>query len=165
MSTSTNKPVLVRQTKSIVVGGKVLSTEVLYERPKVEVKVVTTPPPAIKKPETPVTSPTSKDSRPGFLEPLVSSPKADAFRKAFLEDMKKREQEFYEWESRQPATYRREIELLERRREKFNKKASWSGKDAAEVDKIDKEIEANQKMLAWLAKQEEDDWLGDEDSE
>lgn len=166
MSTSTSKPVLVRQTKSIVVGGKVISTEVLYEKPKIEVKVVPAPPPAIKKPEVAAPSPSEKE-RPGFLEPLVSSPKADAFRKAFLEDMKKREQEFYEWESRQPATYRREIELLERRREKFNKKASWSGKDAAEVDKIDKDIAANQKMIDWLQKQqeEEDNWFSDEDSE
>ena len=160
------KPVLVRQTKSIVVGGKVISTEVLYERPKVEVKVIT-PPPAIKKPELQATSPLSNDKeRPGFLEPLVSSPKADAFRKAFYEDMKKREQEFYEWESRQPGTYRREIENLERRRQKYNKKASWTGKDAAEVEKIDKEISANQKMIDWLeAQRNEDDWYSDEDSE
>ncbi len=152
------QPVLVRQTKSIVKGGKVLSTEVLYERPKEVMPAA--PPPAIKKPESPATSPTAKE-RPGFLEPIPSSPKVDPYRKVLYEDMKKKEQEFYEWEARQPSTYRREIELLERRREKYNKKAAWSAKDAAEVDKIDKEIEANQKMIDWL----EEDYDYDEDSE
>jgi hypothetical protein len=164
---STSKPVLVRQTKSLVVGGKVVSTEVLYEKPKVAIPQPS-PPPAIKKPESPVATPTSpsEKQRPEFLEPLTSSPKADAFRKAFYEDMKKREQEYYEWESRQPSTYRREIEHLERRREKYNKKASWSGKDAAEVDRIDKDIAANQKMIDWLEKQrEEEEWYSDEESE
>ncbi len=159
-----SQPVLIRQTKSIMKGGKVLSLEVLYERPKVE-KVTLAPasaPPSIKKPESPPTptSPTSKE-RPDFLEPLPTSPSSDAYRKAFYEEMKKREQEYYEWEAEQPSTYQREIELLERRREKYNKKASWSAKDAAEVDKIDKEIAENQKMINWL----KDDWYGDEDSE
>jgi hypothetical protein len=158
-----SQPVLIRQTKSIMKGGKVLSVEVLYERPKVEVAV--TPPPPIKKPESPPTptSPTSKQ-RPEFMEPLSTSPSSDAYRKAFYEEMKKREQEYYEWEAEQPSTYRREIELLERRREKYNKMASWSAKDAAEVDKIDKEIAENQKMIDWLVWQQEEDSY-DEDSE
>ncbi len=137
-----------------------LSTEVLYERPKPKEMMPTTPPPAIKKPESPVASPTAKE-RPGFLEPLPSSPRSDAYRNALYEDMKAKEKEYYEWEARQPNTYRREIELLERRREKYNKKAAWSAKDAAEVDKIDKEIQDNQKMIDWL----EEDLYYDEDSE
>ncbi len=142
-------------------GGKVLSVEVLYERPKETPKPVAPSP--IKKPESPPTTPTSKE-RPDFLEPLPTSPSSDAYRKAFYEEMKKREQEYYEWEAEQPSTYQREIELLERRREKYNKKASWSAKDAAEVDKIDKEIAENQKMIDWLVWQQEEDSY-DEDSE
>ncbi len=160
-----SQPVLIRQTKSIMKGGKVLSLEVLYERPKVEKVAPASAPPSIKKPESPPTptSPTSKE-RPDFLEPLPTSPSSDAYRKAFYEEMKKREQEYYEWEAEQPSTYQREIELLERRREKYNKKASWSAKDAAEVDKIDKEIAENQKMIDWLVWQQEEDSY-DEDSE
>jgi hypothetical protein len=155
-----SQPVLIRKTKSIMKGGKVLSLEVLYERPKVEVAI--TPPPSIKKPESPPTptSPTSKQ-RPEFMEPLPTSPSSDVHRKVFYEEMQKREQEYYEWEAHQPSTYRREIELLERLREKYNKKASWSAKDAAEVDRIDKEIAANLKMIDWL----EDDLYSDEESE
>ena len=155
-----SQPVLIRQTKSIMKAGKVLSVEVLYERPKKETVTPAPAPPPIKKPESPLTSPTTKE-RPDFLEPLPTSPSSDAYRKAFFEEMKKREQEYYEWEAEQPSTYRREIELLERRREKYNKKASWSAKDAAEVDRIDKEIAANQKMIDWL----EADLCSDEDSE
>jgi hypothetical protein len=154
-----SKPVLIRQTKSIMKGGKMLSVEVLYERPT-ENPTPVAPPPSIKKPESPPTSPTSKE-RPEFMEPLPSSPSTDAYRKAFYEEMKKREQEYYEWEAQQPGTWYREIESLERRREKYNKKAAWSASDVAEVDRIDKKIKEYEKILEAL----EEDWYSGEDSE
>lgn len=156
-----SQPVLIRQTRSIIKGDQVLSMEVLYERPK-EIPQPVIPSP-IKKPESPPTSPTSKE-RPDFMEPLPTSPSVEAYRKAFYEDMQKRQQEFYEWEARQPGTYKREIENLERRRQKYNKKAAWSAKDAAEVDKIDRDILENQKMIDWLV-QNEEEYSYDEDSE
>ncbi len=95
------------------------------------------------------------------MEPLPSSPSTDAYRKAFYEEMKKREQEYYEWEAQQPGTWYREIESLERRREKYNKKAAWSASDVAEVDRIDKKIKEYEKILEAL----EEDWYSGEDSE
>jgi hypothetical protein len=151
--------VLVRQTKSIMRGGNIISTEVIYERPKETPKV--TPPPAIKKPESPPVSPTSKD-RPEFLEPLSPTPRTEAYRNAFLEDLKKRQEEYLIWESQQPGTWYREIEMLERRREKYNKKAAWSASDMAEVDRIDKKIKECEKILETL---EEEDWYSGEESE
>ena len=148
--------VLVRQTKIITKGDTEISREVLYERQK-EV----TPPPAIKKPVSPPASPSSKD-RPEFLEPLTVTPKADAYRQAFLDDMRKRQEEFLIWEAKQPGTWYREIEMLERRREKYNKKAAWSASDMAEVDRIDKKIKECEKILEAL---EDEDWYSGEESE
>ncbi len=150
----------MRQTKTVMKGGKVLSSEVLYERPKEEPKVVT-PPAVIKKPVTPPASPKAKD-RPEFLEPLALSPKTEAYRKMMLEDMEKAQQDYIAWEARQPGTWYREIETLERYREKYNKKAAWSASDAAEVDRIDKKIKECEKILEEL---EEDEYYSGEESE
>jgi len=151
--------ILVRQTKTIVKGDKVISSEVLFERKREEPKVIT-PPPVIKKPISPPESPSTKD-RPEFLEPLALSPKSDAYRKVMLEDMEKRQQEFLAWEARQPGTWYREIEALERYREKYNKKAAWSANDAAEVDRIDKKIKECEKILEEL----EEEYYSGEESE
>jgi len=125
-------------------GDKVLSVEVLYERPKGTPKD-TTPLPSIKVPDTPIPSPLTSP-RPDFLEPLPVSP-GSSFQKEFLDDMKKNQEAFIEWEVSQPSTWHEEIENLEWRREKYNIKAAWSAKDISEVEKIDSLIKEYNETL------------------
>ena len=152
--------VLVRQTKVILKGEKVLSSELLYEKPQVAtVQIPSAGPPPIQTQKSPPSSPTS-NYRPEFLEPLPS-PKTTAFRKTYEEDLKRRQQEFLEWEANQPSTWMREIERLERERERFNKKRSWSAKDLAEVEKIDACIKDCEGILDRIIEEEEDEEIYD----
>ena len=138
---------LVRTTAKVMKGGKVISEKIIYEKPKeIEVVPAPVPPPPIKTPITPPPlSPTA--ARPEFMEPLVSPTKMNEFRKAWLEDMKKNEAEFLAWEASQPGTWIREIDRLEREREPYNKKRSWTAKDLAAVEKIDQKIKACEEIL------------------
>lgn len=152
--------VLVRQSVKVMVGEKMISEKLIFEKPIEKPVVAPQPPPPIQRPVTPPISPSAKD-RPGFLEPLPS-PKAEAFRKAFLADIKKQQEEFLEWESNQAGTWVREIERLERYREKYNKKRGWSAEDLAEVEQIDKQIKECQGILYRL---QEEEWYSGEESE
>ncbi len=151
--------VLVRQTVKIMKGDKVISEKVVFQKaPEIKIEV----PPPIQKPVSPPISPTSKEKRPEFMEP-TPSPTSLAYRKAMEEDMKRRQQEFLVWEAKQPGTWMREIENLERYRQKYNKKANWSASDLAAVEAIDKRIQECLSTLQEL--QEEDDYYEDSDSE
>ena len=131
--------VLVRQSVKVMKGDKVLSETILFEKPK-EVPTPTAPAP-IQKPKTPPTSP--KATRPEFLEPMVISPTvSEGIKKQWREEMRQSEQQYYGWEANLPATWEREIERLERERERFNKKPNWSASDLAKVERIDKELES-----------------------
>lgn len=148
--------VLVKQVRVVKQGDKILSTEVLYERPAAPTPTLTLP--SIKAPP----SSPKEIERPGFMEPLGISPKADATRKAFIEDMKKNEQEFLEWESNQRGTWLRHMEALVRERQKYSMKRAWSAKDLAEVEKIDKQMKECEEILYRI---EEEEWYSDEESE
>lgn len=152
--------VLVRQSRVVMKGDKIISSEVLYQRP-VEVQKASPAPspaaPTIKIPASP-----KEAERPGFMEPLGISPKADATRKAFIDDMKKNQDEFLEWEANQRGTWLRQMEALVRQREKYSKKRSWSAKDMAEVEQIDKQMKECEEILDRL---EEEEWYSGEESE
>ncbi len=151
-STMQNQKILVRTTAKVMKGDKVISEKVVYEKPK-EVIISQIPAP-IKAPTTPPAAlPT--ENRPEFLEPMPNSPKMNEIRKAWVEDMKKNQEEFLAWEASQPGTWIREIDRLEREREPYNKKRSWSAKDLAAVEKIDEKIKACEQILDRMAEEEE----------
>ena len=156
---ASNQKVLVRQTVTVMKGDKVISTKVIFEKPK-DVPIVPklSIPEPIKKPVTPPMSPIAKE-RPGFLEPNPVSPGAEALKRFYMDSMRKNQEEYYEWEANQPSTWTRMIDELERRREKYNKKAAWSAMDLLEVEKIDKRIAECEDILGRL---EEDDEYYDE---
>ncbi len=141
---------LVRSTMKIMKGDKVISEKVTFEKPK-EI-IVQQAPPALKSPKSP-TSPSEK--RPEFLEP-ISPPKPTAHLKIYEEEMKQRQQDYLDWEASLPSTWIREIERLEREREKYNKKAAWSASDLATVERIDQEIKECELFLDRMYKESEE---------
>lgn len=127
-------------------AGKVISEEILFEKPKVvTAPAAAPPPPAVKTP------PPKQPKTPEPSPPV--SPKSTLSAEVQRENMKA----YYEWEARLPSTWRREIELLEREREKYNRKAAWSGADLAAVEKIDREMKACMEMVNWLERVEEEE--------
>ena len=133
--------VLILQSVKVMKGDKVLSEKIIFERAK-EVAPLPPPPAAevsIQKPKSPPISPTV--ARPEFLEPLGLSPTAsDDFKKMWREDMKDNEKNYNTWEANQASTWEREIERLEKERERYNTKSHWSAPDLANVERIDKDL-------------------------
>ena len=56
-----------------------------------------------------------------------------------------------------PEYYEYRIEQLERSREKYNKKMSWSAEDMEQIDAIDEEIKTAEKMIDRLCGIEEEE--------
>lgn len=80
-------------------------------------------------------SPFPSPSRPHFLEPL--SPTIEPLQKAII---KQNEGKYLEFLMEQAYFWEERIEQLERRREKYNIKGSWSAEDVFATEEIDKEI-------------------------
>lgn len=146
---------MTKQVVRIMRGDEVISERVTFEKPSQQ--VVQAPPP-IQRPPTPP-SPKAED-RPDFLEPL-SPTRSAAIQKAWADDLRRQQEEYLIWEADQPDTWRREIENLERMRERYNKKAAWAATDVAEVEKIDKRILELQIILNALEQRLEEEYYSD----
>jgi hypothetical protein len=89
----------------------------------------------------------SPKARAPFQEPEPKSPTAKILPTIYEEDLKQRQQKYLDWEQKNPGTVIYEIEKLEMRRQRLNKKRGWSAFDVAEANLIDKRIQELQKML------------------
>ena len=152
---TTMNPVNVVQTVRTVYTGKDVPSyikkfadvQTKQVQPLKPIAVATSP-----KPESPASP------RPAFLEPM--SPKASLSPKEMMQEyQRKNVEEFLQWEMNQPSTWLRQIEEFEKQRAKIVKKGKLSAIDAAELDRLDQEIEYCENVLADL----EDDSF--EDSE
>ena len=92
-------------------------------------------------------SPNSPKARAPFQEPEPKSPTAKILPTIYEEDLKERQQKYFEWEQTHPGTMIYEIEKLEMRRQRLNKKRAWSAFDMAEANLIDKRIQELQKII------------------
>jgi hypothetical protein len=142
--------VLVKSSVKVMKGEKVISEQITFEKPK----EIPKPPAPIQKPVSPSTPPKDAE-RPTFLEPLPS-PISEAIRKQWREDMKRNAEEYLNWESSLPSTWEREIQRLEKERERFNRKAGWSASDMKRVEEIDEELKACNEILNRFYDYEED---------
>lgn len=152
---TTMKPMNVVQTVRTVYSVK----EVPAHLKKV-IEARSVPEPTLKQPTVPANStPKSPMShRPEFLEPV--SPRASLSPKEMIQEyQRKNVEEFLQWEMNQPSTWLRQIEEFEKQRAKIVKRGKLSAEDAAELDRLDKEIAYCESVLADL----EDDSF--EDSE
>ena len=105
------------------------------------------------KPQVQIKTPAPNSPRPDFLEPLSPA----SMQKKLTVDMQQRITDYWNYQMEQPWFWEEKIELLEREREKYNKKRGWSGKDLAAVEAIDEEIKYCLKNLEELQYSEEED--------
>lgn len=143
---TTMNPVNVVKTVTTVYSGKDVP---LYLKKLVETQAKQVQPPkAVKIPTSP-TPQSPASPRPAFLEPV--SPKASLSPKEMIQEYQRKNlEEYLQWEVTQPSTWLRQIEEFEKQRAKIVKKGKLSASDAAELDRLDDEIEYCEQVLADL---------------